>query len=176
MAKANPSVLLVDTRHLGSCHHPTRHPQWMWLQVITGQADEAKETQCDSPKVDLWLSLKCELTSQLLFKGCLFTFYCCYCCHSGTKLWLTLCDPMDYSTPGLPVFHYLLEFAQTDVHWVGDAIHKSHPLFPPSPPALDLSQHQGFFFYNESAPHIRWPKYWSFSFSISPSNEYLGLI
>ena len=143
MAKADPPVLLVDTGHLGSCHHPARHPQWMWLQVMTGQADEAKKTQCDSPKVDLWLSLKFELTSQLLFKACLFRSYCCYCSHSVTKLWLTLCDPMDYSTTGFPVLHYLLEFAQTHVHWAGDAIHKSHPLFLPSPPALDFSQHQG---------------------------------
>ena len=56
-----------------------------------------------------------------------------------------LCNPMNYSTPGFPVLHYLLEFAQTHVHWVGDAIQPSHPLLSPSPPALNLSQHQGIF-------------------------------
>ena len=58
---------------------------------------------------------------------------------------LTLCHPMDYSTPGFPVLHYLPELAQTHVHRVGDAISPSHPLPPASPPALNLSQHQGLF-------------------------------
>ena len=57
----------------------------------------------------------------------------------------TLCDPMDCSTPGLPVHHQLLELAQTHVHWVGVAIQPSHPLLSPSPPAFNLSQHQGLF-------------------------------
>ena len=57
----------------------------------------------------------------------------------------TLCDPMDCSTPGLLVHHQLLEFTQTHVHWVSDAIQPSHPLSSPSPPAFDLSQHQGLF-------------------------------
>ena len=87
---------------------------------------------------------------------------------------LTLYNPMDCSTPGLPVHHQLLEFTQTHVHWVDDAIQPSHPLSSPSPPALSLSQHQGF--PNESALRIRWPKYWSFSFNISPFNEHSGLI
>ena len=85
----------------------------------------------------------------------------------------TLCNPMDCSTPGLPVFHHLSEFAQTHVHWVGDAIQPFCAVSHPSP-ALNLAQHQGFS--SESALSIRWPKYWSFSFSISPSNEYSGLI
>ena len=80
---------------------------------------------------------------------------------------------MDCSTPGLPVHHQLLEFTQTHVHWVGDAIQPSHLLSSPSP-AISLSQHQGVF--SESILCIRWPKYWSFSFSISPSSEYSGLI
>ena len=86
-----------------------------------------------------------------------------------------LFDPMDCSTPGFLVLHYPLEFAQAHVHWVGDAIQPSHPLLSTSPPAFNLSQHQGFF-PNESVLRIRWPKYWSFSFSTSPSNEYSGLI
>ena len=86
----------------------------------------------------------------------------------------TLCNPMNHSTPGLPVHHQLPEFTQTHVHQVGDAIQPSHPLSSPSPPAPNPSQHQGLF--QESTLHMRWPKYWSFSFSISPSNEHPGLI
>ena len=81
---------------------------------------------------------------------------------------------MDCSTPGFPVQHQLPELAQTHVHRVGDAIQPAHPLSTPSPPAFNLSQHQGL--YSESVLHIRWPNYWRFSFSISPSNEYSGLI
>ena len=64
-------------------------------------------------------------------------------CCSIAKLCPTPCDPMNCSTPGFPVLHYLLEFAQTHVQWVSDAIQLSHPLLPTSPPALNLSQHQG---------------------------------
>ena len=84
----------------------------------------------------------------------------------------TLCDPMDCNTPGLPVHHQLPEFTQTHVHRIADAIQPSHPLSSPSP-ALNLSQHQGLF---KLALRIRWPKYWSFGFNISPSNEYSRLI
>ena len=86
----------------------------------------------------------------------------------------TLCDPMNCSTPGLPVHHQLPEFTQTYVHRVSDAIQPSHPLSSPSPPAPNPSQHQSFS--NESTFRMRWPKYWSFSFSISPSKEIPGLI
>ena len=81
---------------------------------------------------------------------------------------------MNCSTSGFPVLHYLQEFAQTHVHWDSDAIQLSHPLSSPSPPTLNLSQHQGLFQWVGS--RIRWPKYWSFSISISPSNEYSELI
>ena len=69
---------------------------------------------------------------------------CCYCC-SVAKPCPTLCNPMDCSTPGSPVLYYLPEFAQTHVHWVGDAILPSHPLSPPSLSAFNFFQHQGFF-------------------------------
>ena len=82
---------------------------------------------------------------------------------------------MNCSTPGLPVHHQLPEFTQTHVHWVHGAIQTSHPLLSPSPPAANPSLHQGFFS-NESTLRMRWPKYWNFSFSISPSNEHPGLI
>ena len=85
----------------------------------------------------------------------------------------TLCDPMNHSTPGLPVHHQLPESTQTHVHWVGDAIQPSHPLSSPSPAPNPSSIRV---FSNESTLRMRWPKYWSFSLNISPSNEYSGLI
>ena len=87
---------------------------------------------------------------------------------------LTLCNPMNCSTPGLPVHHQLPEFTQTHVHWVSDAIQLSHPLLSPSP--LPLIPPSIRVFSNESTLHVRWPKSWSFSFSIIPSNEHPGLI
>ena len=85
-----------------------------------------------------------------------------------------LCDPMNRSMPGLPVHHQLPEFTQTHVHRVSDAIQPSHPLSSPSspapiPPSIRVSS-------NESTLHMRWPKYWSFSLSTSPSNEHPGLV
>ena len=91
--------------------------------------------------------------------------------HRG---WLTLSPPYTVLSPTLPVHHQLPEFTQTHVHWAGDVIQPAHPLLslllPPSIfPTIRI-------FSNESALRIRWPKYWSFSFSISPSNEYSRLI
>ena len=85
----------------------------------------------------------------------------------------TLCDPMDCSTSGFPVHHQLPEFTQTPVHRVGDAIQPSHPLSSPFLPSIFPSIRV---FSNKSVFRIRWPKYWSFSFTISLSNEYSGLI
>ena len=95
-------------------------------------------------------------------------------CCSLAQSCPTLCDPMDCSTPDFPVLHHLPEFAWTHVHWGNDVIQPSYPLLPllllPSIfPRIRV-------FFNESTLHIRWPKYWSFSFSISPSNEYSRLI
>ena len=93
-------------------------------------------------------------------------------CCSVTQSCPILCDPTDCSTPGFPVFHHLLEFAQTHVQWVGDAIQPSHPLSPLL--LLPLNFPSIRIFSCESAVHIRCPKYWSFS--ISFSSEYSGLI
>ena len=84
--------------------------------------------------------------------------------HSFSYVW-HFATP--YSTPSFPVLHHVPELAQTHVHQVSNAIQLSHPLSSPS---------SSFSLYSESVLCIRWPKYWSFSFSISPSNEYLGLI
>ena len=98
----------------------------------------------------------------------------CACISSVTQSCLTPCDPMDCSTPGVPVHYQLLELAQTHVHRVGDAIQPSHPclpllLLPSIFPSIRV-------FSSESVLLIRWPKYWRFSFTISPSNGYSGLI
>ena len=95
-------------------------------------------------------------------------------CHSVAQSYPTLCGPMDCGTPSFPILHHFLELSQTHVHWVSDAIQPSCPLsslllLPSVFPSIRV-------FSNESALHIRWPKYWSFSHSISPSNEYSGLI
>ena len=97
-----------------------------------------------------------------------------FCCCSVTKSCLAFGNPMGCSMPGFPVLHHLLEFPQTHVCWVSGAIQPSHTLLPrlllPSVfPSIRV-------FSNVSTLHIRWPKYWSFSFSISPSKEIPGLI
>ena len=98
----------------------------------------------------------------------------CCCCYSVTQSCPSLCDPIDCSLSGFPVHHQLPELAQTHVHRVSDAIQPSHPLLSPSPPAFNFPSIRVFS--NESVLWIRWPKYWSFRFSINPSNEYSGLI
>ena len=113
----------------------------------------------------------------LLFLVTNYLFYInTYICQfsSVTQSCPPLCDPMNGSTPGLPVQHHLPEFTQTHVHGVSDAIQPSLPLSSPSPPAQIPSSIRVFS--NESTLCMRWPKYWSFSFSIIPSTEHPGLI
>ena len=105
-----------------------------------------------------WLGLNFKLTSTV-----------CLQFSSVTQSCLTLCDPMNRSTPGLPLHHQHPECTQTHLHWVGDAIQPYHPLSSPSPPGPIFPSIRVFS--NESALHIRWPKYWSFSFkSVLPMN------
>ena len=92
---------------------------------------------------------------------------------SVTQSCLTLCEPVNRRIPSLPIHHQLPEFTQTHVHQISDAIQPSHPLSSPSPPAPHPSIRV---FSNESTLCMRWPKYWSFSFSIIPSKEIPGLI
>ena len=93
-----------------------------------------------------------------------------FCCCSVPKMCPTLCSPMDCSTPGFPVLLYLLELAQTHVHRVSDAIQPSHPVVPFSSCLQSLPAAKSFLM-SQSTPRIRKPKFWNFSFSISPSNE-----
>ena len=101
-------------------------------------------------RVCVWAGAKIFLLKTILSESLLSLplppqWVCCCCCCSVAKLCPTLCDPMDCSTPGFPVIHHFLEFAQTHVRWVNDAIQSSHPLSSPSPLAFNLSQHQGLF-------------------------------
>ena len=93
---------------------------------------------------------------------------------SVTQSCPNLCDPMDCVTPGFLVHYQCLELAQTHVHQVGDAIKPSHPLLSTSPPISIFPSIR--IFPKESVLCIRWPKYWRFSFNISPSNAYSGMI
>ena len=98
--------------------------------------------------------------------------YCCCC--SVTNSCPTLCNPVDCSTPGFPVLLCLPEFAQTHVHWVNDAIQPSHPLSPPSPPALNLSQHQGLFqWVGSSHKVVKEATHWNF---VVQHHKYVKLI
>ena len=111
----------------------------------------------------------------LLFSHVKFFFHVyLHLCCSVTQSCLTLCDPTDCSMPGFPVFHYLLELPQTHLHWVGDA--SNHPVLCHPLLLLPLIVSSIRIFSNGSALHIRCSKYWKFSFSISPFNEYSGLI
>ena len=106
---------------------------------------------------DTWLITQCSFCACTICFLCIFRqkiektgilgnllcLYCCYCSVAVSRP--TVCDPMNCNMPGVPVLHYLLEFAQTCVHWVSDAMQPSHPLSPPSPLALNLSQPQGLF-------------------------------
>ena len=117
---------------------------------------------------------KCLCRSAYFFIGLFGFLILSYLLFSHQVTCPTLCNPINYSTPGFPVPHHLPEFAEVHVHWISDAIQPSHPLSPSS------SCPQSFpsirVFSNESTFCIRWPKYWSFSFGISPCKEYSGLI
>ena len=139
-------------------HTTTAHASW-WVCFCA--CVSVHPSSCAQPCFSLHLSLSaspptvhCSVTQPLPE---------CHCCCSVTKSWPALWDPKDCSTPGFPVLHHLPEFAQTHVHWGSDAIQPSHPLSPLSPPALNLSQHQGLFQWVSSSHR-------SFSFSNNPSN------
>ena len=121
-----------------------------------------------------WRENHCFCLSRVSLPLLTYKFSKAYPFISAAQSCPTLCDPMYRSTPGLPVHHQLLKFTQIPVHWVGDAIQPSHPLSSTSLPALIFPSIRVFS--NKSALSIRWPKYWSFSFNISLTNERPGLI
>ena len=103
-----------------------------------------KPSFCFPDLLLLSLNSLCHDTRTYSLVSIITNYTICYCC-SVAQSCPTLCDPMDCSTPDFPVLYQLLELAQTPVHQVGDAIQPSHPLLSPSPPAFNLSQHQGLF-------------------------------
>ena len=109
----------------------TERKKWMSIEGLQKES-EVKRFGGNNPEFEVL-----EKGKKLKFSSVQFT--------SVTQSCLTLCDPMNHSTPGLPVHHQLPEFTQTLVHWVGDAIQPAHPLSSPSTPVLNLSQHQGLF-------------------------------
>ena len=151
----------LHSLHFRLLHIPTQ-PLPIWL----GQACQpCLNVSSFNSKTKCWVWISCQ--SYLQCKSHQFS--------SVTQSYPTLCDPIDCSTSGFLVHHQILEFTQTHVHQVGDAIHPSHPLLSPSVllPSIIPSIRV---FSNESVLCIRWPKYWSFTFSVSPSNGYSELI
>ena len=119
-----------------------------------------------------WFKIRKGVQQGWILSLCLFILYAEF--SSVAQSCSTLCDTMYYSTPGFPVHHQLPELAQTHVYQVSDAIQPSHPLSSPSPPAFNLSQHQGLFQWVSSLNQVA--RVLDFNFSISPSSEYSGLI
>ena len=115
-------------------------PQYSCLENPHGQRRLADYSPCGRKESD---------TTERLNSSTSTFFWC-----SITHLWPTLCDSMDCSMLGIPVFHHFLELAQTHAHWVSDAIQPSHPLWSPSPPAFNLSQHQGLFKWVSSSHQV----------------------
>ena len=135
-----------DGRWQGASRTPLN--KWIWAEV--GFPGWVK-----GPDVrwNLWLikPMRSEIKIGEVSRDCLLSWV--ICC-SVAQLCLTLCNPLYCSPPGFLVLHYLLEFAEKHVHWVGDAIQPSHPLSSPSPPAFNLSQHQGLFQWVSSSHQV----------------------
>ena len=140
--------------------HPTSRSHWMHsLDLCQRESNETGHCQSHNKRPSYWCQQE-----QLRF----CTFFYVQESHqsrgydpfssvqfsSVTQSCLTLCNPIDCSTPGFPVYHELPELTQTHVHWVGDAIQPSHPLSSPSPPAFNLSQHQGLFKWISSSHQV----------------------
>ena len=138
--------------------------KWIFFFLKVGLVSIKCKTQKSFNNSTCWQ--RCEERSPFILCSVQFS--------SVAQSCLTLCDPMNHSTSGLPVQYQLLKPTQTHVHWVGDAIQPPDPLSSPSPPALNHSQHHGLFKWVSSSHQV--PKYWSFSFNITPSNEHPGRI
>ena len=111
---------------------PQRCPFYIWKKITIQKASTLRRVEMRRTKI--WYAAAWPLKSHVTYNVISIVVPC-----SVAKSCPTLCNPMDCSTLGFPVLHCLLEFAQTHVHWVSDAIQPSHPLLPPSPPAFNLS-------------------------------------
>ena len=138
----------------------------MLITKIPGKDTDLKYLTSVKPKHSLYLYMNIKNFPDIQFSSVQFS--------SVPQSRPTLCDPMNHSTSGLPVHYQLPEFTQTHVHRIRDAIQPSHPLSSPSPTASNPPSIRVFS--NGTTLRMRWPKYWSFSISISPSNEHPGLI
>ena len=128
-----------------------------WGGTLASMSSMCRWFQCSTKFENLWFRLLYSIQFSSVIQSC-----------------QTLSNTIDCSMPGLSVHHQLPEPTQTHVHHISDPIQLSHPLSSPSPPTFNLSQHQGLFQWVSSSHQL--PKYWSFSFSISPSNEHSGMI
>ena len=137
----NPSLLLGRWILY---HWATREAPKCWIYMVISTKNR-KFNMVGSARVKCTNS-QCSWKSPHLHSASTYAGPHPRCCCSVTQSCPTLCDPLDCSTPGFPVHHQLPELAQTHVHWIsGDALQPSHPLSSPSPPAFNLSQHQGLF-------------------------------
>ena len=151
--------LMESVRKSGSedicCYIPMAGPEnaccICWLHCILafpnggGKRETEREDGQTPDSLASWLHSKHLVNEKLA---------CCCCCCSVTQSFLTLCNPMDCSRPSVPVLHHLLELAQTHVHQASEAIQPSDPLSSPSPPAFNLSQHQGLFQWVSSSHQV----------------------
>jgi len=153
-APCQPSPVLG--RQLDYSHCPSAFPWYHTARYLSTVPKFPKHlivpilARCVSDMLSFSFSISISLGKVKIFSNhfrkvwmCIQTPACCYC--SVTKSCLTLCNPTDCTMTGSSVFHCLLEFARIHVHWVSDAIQPSHPRPSPSPPAFNLSQHQGLF-------------------------------
>ena len=171
--------ILVLFLILGGKHSIFHHYIWYYLWIFHRNSLKIQEVSYDS------LFIQC-LHDEMVLNYAKTIFCICWDDHVFFSLLLlmllstvikscpTLCDPMHYSTPGFPVLHYLLEFAQTHGHWISDAIQLSHPLSPHSPHALNLSQHWGLFQWVSFS--IQVAKVLDLELQHQSFHEYLGLI
>ena len=163
-SSASPSVILtipttprskmLGVPLLSSCGSSVPPPIVHPIFIIKTSEWWSKSFSCakgEKPRLSFCL----KIISGNRFITPLFPWYASLgCCCPVAKSCLTFCDPMDCSTPGFPVLHYLSEFAQTHVHWVSDAIQPSCPLLSPSPPAFNLAQHQGLLQWTSSSHQV----------------------
>ena len=167
MKRCSP-LLIIREMQIKSQWGMTLHwSEWLVIKTSTNSREGVKKRECKCVGGNVnWCSHYGELYG-VSFKKNLKTELPLLFSHSvmSDSLW-----PHGLQLARFPFFHHLLKLAQTHVYWVGDAMKPSHPLSSPSPPAFNLSQHQGLFQWVSSSHQV--VKVWNFSFSISPSSEY----